>query len=486
MVTDIKNKCKRLMRKGHRIILDKKIEASHSKSGHQQLQSDKLNPNVCKNVWCGNTCVKTNKREKAQMLNALQDANFRTDAPNPGKRLLEKAAETETKMVHIDFKTISNRSAKFSLHCTVRPSGGVNEVFSDPKEQIDFDKYTHLQIKLVFTGDPAESHVYDIPQLNVLHRGRLVFQLVQYLRYRNIFSQRKLLTRSKSCKQPSKVELSRKLNVINLNARTSQEGFWEPYCHDWLGFGDGCVETMCYKFVCYTTNRSDECWNQQYKQCMSQRKMSREDRILLVSLRRVVSSLPHIACENSASLIPLRSEIVHKSSRRWGLRQPDESQTGCGLSMDFEPLSSTTHSREVIFIGYLCTGISKRPLQPLYNKYTVLTANDDDDATNFNSPCEVTWKKLVRYSSRTIRNISALFAPVTQIPHPLPNGESKGPFRSLSDAGKIVKEADAQGRTLEKSTPKQHGKSSHSDNQRDYISSPKVTSQQSLFRRIDP
>ncbi|KER31707.1 hypothetical protein T265_02078 [Opisthorchis viverrini] len=76
--------------------------------------------------------------------------------------------------------------------------------------------------------------------------------------------------------------------------------------------------------------------------------------------------------------------------------------------------------------------------------------------------------------------------PVTQIPHPLPNGESKGPFRSLSDAGNIVKEASAQGRPLEKGTPKPHGKSSHSDNQRDFISSPKVTSQQSLFRRIDP
>ncbi|KAG5451292.1 hypothetical protein CSKR_106576 [Clonorchis sinensis] len=50
-----------------------------------------------------------------------------------------------------------------------------------------FDKYTHLQINLVFTGDSSESLVYDVRQLNVPHTGHLMFQLVRYSRYRSIF-----------------------------------------------------------------------------------------------------------------------------------------------------------------------------------------------------------------------------------------------------------------------------------------------------------
>ncbi|KER32246.1 hypothetical protein T265_12827, partial [Opisthorchis viverrini] len=41
-------------------------------------------------------------------------------------------------------------------------------------------EYTHLQINLGFTRDSTESLVYDILQLNVLHTGRLVFQLARY------------------------------------------------------------------------------------------------------------------------------------------------------------------------------------------------------------------------------------------------------------------------------------------------------------------
>ncbi|KAG5453631.1 hypothetical protein CSKR_111584 [Clonorchis sinensis] len=55
-------------------------------------------------------------------------------------------------------------------------------------------KYTHLQINLIFTTDSSESLVYDVLQLNVLHTGHFMFQLVRYSRYRSIFSQRKLLT----------------------------------------------------------------------------------------------------------------------------------------------------------------------------------------------------------------------------------------------------------------------------------------------------
>ncbi|KER30946.1 hypothetical protein T265_02756 [Opisthorchis viverrini] len=88
-----------------------------------------------------------------------------------------------------------------------------------------FEKYTHLRIysmavdlfaelghrlanvsstheetssvrSLVGTSSlPARTTVYDILQLNVLHTGRLMFQLAQYSRYRSIFSYRKLLTK---------------------------------------------------------------------------------------------------------------------------------------------------------------------------------------------------------------------------------------------------------------------------------------------------
>ncbi|KAG5453526.1 Potassium voltage-gated channel protein eag [Clonorchis sinensis] len=51
-------------------------------------------------------------------------------------------------------------------------------------------------------GDSSESLVYDVLQLNVLHTGRLMFHLVRYSGYRSIFSQWKLLTRSKSFQQP--------------------------------------------------------------------------------------------------------------------------------------------------------------------------------------------------------------------------------------------------------------------------------------------
>ncbi|KER32390.1 hypothetical protein T265_12822, partial [Opisthorchis viverrini] len=37
--------------------------------------------------------------------------------------------------------------------------------------------YTHFQINLVFTRDSTESLIYDVLQLNVLHTGRLMFQV---------------------------------------------------------------------------------------------------------------------------------------------------------------------------------------------------------------------------------------------------------------------------------------------------------------------
>ncbi|KER32582.1 hypothetical protein T265_01452 [Opisthorchis viverrini] len=49
------------------------------------------------------------------------------------------------------------------------------------------EKYTNLQIDLVFTRDSTESLVYDILQLNVLHTGRIMLHLARYSGYRNIY-----------------------------------------------------------------------------------------------------------------------------------------------------------------------------------------------------------------------------------------------------------------------------------------------------------
>ncbi|KER34004.1 hypothetical protein T265_00200 [Opisthorchis viverrini] len=57
-------------------------------------------------------------------------------------------------------------------------------------------RYTPLYFALfLFTRDSIESVVYDIVQLDALHEGHLMFQLVQYSRYHSIFAWRKLLTR---------------------------------------------------------------------------------------------------------------------------------------------------------------------------------------------------------------------------------------------------------------------------------------------------
>ncbi|KER33161.1 hypothetical protein T265_00862 [Opisthorchis viverrini] len=48
------------------------------------------------------------------------------------------------------------------------------------------DKHPHFQISLIFTGDSSEYFVYDILQLNVLHTGRLMFQLIRYSRYHSL------------------------------------------------------------------------------------------------------------------------------------------------------------------------------------------------------------------------------------------------------------------------------------------------------------
>ncbi|KER22146.1 hypothetical protein T265_09679 [Opisthorchis viverrini] len=50
---------------------------------------------------------------------------------------------------------------------------------------LTIDNFTPLQIHLVSTKDSIESLVYDILQLNVLHKGLLMIQLARYSRYRS-------------------------------------------------------------------------------------------------------------------------------------------------------------------------------------------------------------------------------------------------------------------------------------------------------------
>ncbi|KAG5447835.1 hypothetical protein CSKR_102287, partial [Clonorchis sinensis] len=74
-----------------------------------------------------------------------------------------------------------------TAHDRLRPSWGssgrrssrvsVNLMFYLNPNWTDCDKYTPLQIKLVFMGDSNKSLVYDVPQLNVLYKGHLIFQL---------------------------------------------------------------------------------------------------------------------------------------------------------------------------------------------------------------------------------------------------------------------------------------------------------------------
>ncbi|KAG5454325.1 hypothetical protein CSKR_109222 [Clonorchis sinensis] len=73
-------------------------------------------------------------------------------------------------------------SAKMQHFCFPRdgrsPRVSVNLMFYWNPTCTDFDKNAHLHIDWVFTEDSNESLVYDVLQLNVLHTGRPMFQLV--------------------------------------------------------------------------------------------------------------------------------------------------------------------------------------------------------------------------------------------------------------------------------------------------------------------
>ncbi|GAA56038.1 homeobox protein SMOX-3 [Clonorchis sinensis] len=85
------------------------------------------------------------------------------------------------------------------------PRVSVNLMFYLNPNWTDFEKYTNLQINLVFTGDSNESLVYDVLQLNMLHTGRLMVQLncvtiyqaaSPKIRYNNLLAKRLQATAS--------------------------------------------------------------------------------------------------------------------------------------------------------------------------------------------------------------------------------------------------------------------------------------------------
>ncbi|KAG5445016.1 hypothetical protein CSKR_105028 [Clonorchis sinensis] len=74
-----------------------------------------------------------------------------------------------------------------SIPALVLPSGGM----AARHRKVVLLRYTELH--LVSTGDSNESLVYGILRLNVLHKGRLMFQLVRRSRYRNTSYRRNTL-----------------------------------------------------------------------------------------------------------------------------------------------------------------------------------------------------------------------------------------------------------------------------------------------------
>ncbi|KAG5445263.1 hypothetical protein CSKR_110432 [Clonorchis sinensis] len=76
------------------------------------------------------------------------------------------AAETSS-TTHDRFRSFWGSSDKRSHRASI------NLMFHLIPNWTDFDKYTYLQINLVYSGDSTECLVYDVRQLNVLHSSSL-------------------------------------------------------------------------------------------------------------------------------------------------------------------------------------------------------------------------------------------------------------------------------------------------------------------------
>ncbi|KAG5451464.1 hypothetical protein CSKR_107619 [Clonorchis sinensis] len=61
-------------------------------------------------------------------------------------------------------KILRQPTTGFALLGGGNPPISVNPIFYLNPNWTDFDRYTHLQINLVFTGDSSESLVYDVLQ----------------------------------------------------------------------------------------------------------------------------------------------------------------------------------------------------------------------------------------------------------------------------------------------------------------------------------
>ncbi|KER21626.1 hypothetical protein T265_15049, partial [Opisthorchis viverrini] len=85
-------------------------------------------------------------------------------------------------------KTLRQTTTGFALPLRAHQVGAVSVnlmIYLSPNWTV-FEKFTHLQINLVFKRDSIKSLIHDIPQLNVLHAGCLTIQLARYSRYRKL------------------------------------------------------------------------------------------------------------------------------------------------------------------------------------------------------------------------------------------------------------------------------------------------------------
>ncbi|KER33661.1 hypothetical protein T265_00547 [Opisthorchis viverrini] len=104
--------------------------------------------------------------------------------PNPAESLVCCDVSGQLNVLHQATSCFSRYGIRdFAIH-VYSPRVFVNLMIYFYPNWTAFEKYTHLQINLVLTGDSIESLVYDVLQLNVLHTGYLMFQLAQYSGYR--------------------------------------------------------------------------------------------------------------------------------------------------------------------------------------------------------------------------------------------------------------------------------------------------------------
>ncbi|KAG5442810.1 hypothetical protein CSKR_112273, partial [Clonorchis sinensis] len=177
------------------------------------------------------------------------------------------------------------------------------------------DKYTHLQIDLVFTRGSTESLVYDILQPNVLHKGRLMFHLVRYSRHCSIFSQRELFTKLLKTLQQSTTSFAL-LGVHQAHSLSFRQTYIiiEPKLHEISE-----VHSFAYQFGHLKPNSISHSAGFQVS-------LSQNQICLQMSVFRKFRAIWF--------------QVEHKVDGNWGhcayLMSPKKGETGRGLSKNFQ------------------------------------------------------------------------------------------------------------------------------------------------------